>query len=721
MCLRKHFLNKVLLLVLGVLPLTALAAPLYRMTLLPQDFNAARLNSVGQVVGTAGGGAAIWSPSGATYLASVLPGSEGLAINRHGAVAGLIGTSAFVYADGVASTFRSSYDTFATAINDAGQVAGFGNDGLGSVSAFLYAGGVLTELGSFGGSISVANAINAGGQVAGFATRPGDGSDRADPERYASVYRDGSQHDLGSLGGRISEANDINDAGLVVGWSRLSDAIDERPFLFAPDQNRMLDLGTLGGVVGRAHALNSAGLVVGQSDIGAADGIEFHAFIYGAGAMTDLNTLVAGRGDWEFVSATDINDAGQILAEVCRGELGDCRAVRLDLIAAVPEPGTWALLLTGLALLLWRARSRLRRRAPLRLAAWSTVFLAPALAASPQASVQAAATASTAAPATAQVINDSQGRPARFRVVFLPPGFSAGAINNKGHVAGDNGAAAVWDGATVRDYAALAPGSFAQAINSHGHLAGGYVDSAYVFSPAGLRNVERGTLLSGSSAFGLNDSGAVIVNAYWGAGERLRGFVVARGITRPIPTFGGDFSIAFAINRHGQVTGNAALESSPGDPPFRAYIYRDGTMLDLGTLGGRKSNGNDINDAGQVAGYAETAGVDADDSPLQFPILYTNGTMRNLGTLGGNFGTANGLNNLGAVVGQSFIDTPDGLAPRAFLYEAGVLRDLNGLSSLPAGWVLTGARDINDARQILALACNLEECRHVRLDPPGTR
>ena len=696
---RKHIFKKLLLLVLAV-PGLVLATPLYRMTLLPQDFNASRLNDAGHVVGTARGGAAIWSPTSTAYLASLLPGSEGLAINNRGAVAGLIGTNAFVIDSGAVSIFGEvSLETWATAINDAGQVAGFTNDIFSRIRAFTYAAGAFTDLGSFGGDISMANAINASGQAAGFSTRPGDGGDWADPERYASVYRDGAQHDLGSLGGRISEANDINDAGFVAGWSSLSDGITERPFLFAPDQGRMLDLGTLGGVVGRANALNSAGLVVGLSDIGGGS-FDYHAFVYGAGVMADLNTLVAEQGDWVFVSAADINDVGHILAQACRGGLDDCRAVRLDLIAAVPEPGAWAMLATGLLMLLWRARWRLRRfaRAPALLGALC---------------VSSLATTASAAPAS----DDTQAGAARFRVTFLPDGFTAYAINSRGHVAGDNGAAAVWDGVTVRDYAALAPGSIARAINSLGQLGGGYNDSVHVFGPAGLHNLERSTLFSSSYAIGLNDSGGVIGNAYWGAGERVRGFAVTRGVTRPIPSLGGDFSFALAINRHGHVTGNAALESSSADPAYHAFLFRDRTMLDLGTLGGRDSAGFDINDAGQVAGYAETDTVDDAGNPLQVPFLYTSGVMRSLGTLGGNYGVANGLNNLGAVVGQSFLDN-DALEPRAFLYEGGALRDLNQLSTLPAGWVLTSAGDINDARQILALACKLDVCRHVRLDPP---
>lgn len=283
MSLRKHFINKLLLAIL-VLPGLAMAAPLYRITWLPQDFTAAGLDG-------------------------------------------------------------------------AGRVAGFGAVGFSETYAFLYQSGAVTRLGSFGGTISVANAINASGHIAGFASRAGAGDDWGDPRRTAPVYRDGVQHDLGSLGGWSSEANDINDAGFVAGWSGREDNFSERPFLFSPTDDRMIDLGTLGGVSGRANALNNAGVVVGLSGTGGVGGFDYHAFVYGPDSMLDRNALVGERGDWQLVTALDVNDARRILAQACDGP-GDCRAVRLDLVTAVPEPGTWAMLATGLALLAWRARRR---------------------------------------------------------------------------------------------------------------------------------------------------------------------------------------------------------------------------------------------------------------------------------------------------------------------------------------------------------------------------
>lgn len=72
----------------------------------------------------------------------------------------------------------------------------------------------------------------------------------------------------------------------------MEDNFSERPFLFSPDDGGMIDLGTLGGVSGRADALNNAGVVVGLSGIGSTGGFDYHAFVYGADGMLDLNALV---------------------------------------------------------------------------------------------------------------------------------------------------------------------------------------------------------------------------------------------------------------------------------------------------------------------------------------------------------------------------------------------------------------------------------------------
>jgi probable HAF family extracellular repeat protein len=138
------------------------------------------------------------------------------------------------------------------------------------------------------------------------------------------------------------------------------------------------------------------------------------------------------------------------------------------------------------------------------------------------------------------------------------------------------------------------------------------------------------------------------------------------GTITDIGTFGGYESLSQAINKRGQVVGLAA--NTIPDPnailllgqQARAFLWDKKTgMQDLGTLG----TGNDaftqyVNDRGQVAGFAYTnttpnSTASCGNIPTQDPFWWENGTMTDIGTLGGVCGFANGLNNRGQVIGVS--------------------------------------------------------------------
>jgi probable HAF family extracellular repeat protein len=64
----------------------------------------------------------------------------------------------------------------------------------------------------------------------------------------------------------------------------------------------------------------------------------------------------------------------------------------------------------------------------------------------------------------------------------------------------------------------------------------------------------------------------------------------------------GFFGHASDINNRGQVVGSTASGGWT-----HAFLWEDGRMTDLGTLGGDYSEASDINSRGQVVGYSYTA------------------------------------------------------------------------------------------------------------------
>ena len=105
----------------------------------------------------------------------------------------------------------------------------------------------------------------------------------------------------------------------------------------------------------------------------------------------------------------------------------------------------------------------------------------------------------------------------------------------------------------------------------------------------------------------------------------------------------------------------------------RAVINAHGRNIDLGTLGGKNSwtNYGGINDRGEAVGLAETSVLDPDGEDLCGfgtkltcrPFLWREGQMMALPTLGGNNGQASAINNRGQIVGISETTVEDSGCP----------------------------------------------------------
>jgi probable HAF family extracellular repeat protein len=156
--------------------------------------------------------------------------------------------------------------------------------------------------------------------------------------------------DLGTLGGDSSQAQGINNAGQVVGIAGTAKDIPPHGFLYS--NGKMTDLGPLGSSAGGPQSINASGLAVGW-DAAAPS-------LYKDGKRIDLNTLIPSNAGWTLLSASAINNSGQIAGSGYAP--GGLHAYLLTPTAEAPEPGSLTLLALG-ALGLAAHRWRRRRQA----------------------------------------------------------------------------------------------------------------------------------------------------------------------------------------------------------------------------------------------------------------------------------------------------------------------------------------------------------------------
>ena len=220
---------------------------------------------------------------------------------------------------------------------------------------------------------------------------------------------------------------------------------------------------------------------------------------------------------------------------------------------------------------------------------------------------------------------------------FLPA-----AINSRGDVAGMVGVgrsqhAVVWRNGVLQDLGTLPPESpddpdtrffsFVTAMNSRGQIVGW----ESFFPPL----------------------------------EDVRAFIWDNGVLRNLNTLGGccgGRNIAEAINEAGHVTG-----ATDAFGPLHAFLWRAGTMTDLGTSGGLQSFGRDVNASDQVVGSYDPNSLD------EHAFLWTSGAMQDLGVLEGQTESqALKINTAGQVIGVS--------GSHAFFWSRGVMQDLGAAS-----------------------------------------
>jgi probable HAF family extracellular repeat protein len=274
-----------------------------------------------------------------------------------------------------------------------------------------------------------------------------------------------------------------------------------------------------------------------------------------------------------------------------------------------------------------------------------------------------------------------------YTIAGLGSGPSTGYdVNSSGMVSG------AMENASGTNQAFVSTSAGVQALSSNGNESYGYginnagtvVGTTYIDGQAyGTIWSATGTSLlgAGSYAMAINNSGEVV-------GGNGSAFTDVNGVVQDLETGSAiDWSAAYGVNDAGTVVGDGQLSNGT----FRGMVWGPGgAMTMLGTFGGTSSQATAVADSGEVVGFASLA------SGYQNGFAWSGGAMVDLGTLGLS-SYAYGVNNSGAVVGYSYLANG---AQHAFLYDDGTMFDLNSLIPANSGWDLLAAYGINDAGQI---------------------
>lgn len=160
----------------------------------------------------------------------------------------------------------------------------------------------------------------------------------------------------------------------------------------------------------------------------------------------------------------------------------------------------------------------------------------------------------------------------------------------------------------------------------------------------------------------------------------------------------------------------------PGDTTWRSFVWDKGVITPLGTLGGITTTAQFLNNAGHAVGKSDvtticTACAPGNQLPLHHPFLWRDGTMIDLGLLyddtAGNADSVNAKDQVvGVTVPCTFVNTDDscdGPLYHAFLWENGSMVDVQTLLVAGSGITLSGcagcelgAYNINDRGEIAA-------------------
>jgi probable HAF family extracellular repeat protein len=165
----------------------------------------------------------------------------------------------------------------------------------------------------------------------------------------------------------------------------------------------------------------------------------------------------------------------------------------------------------------------------------------------------------------------------------------------------------------------------------------------------------------------------------------MAGMAMGQGTITRVPHLDDGNGSVHALNNAGAVTGSFLAPSGQ----LHAFLFSGGVFQDLGTLGGRFSEGTALNDFDVVAGNADQP----DEDDPQHAFVFRNGTMSDLSGLAvDQFSSARFINNAGDIAGETLWSSPFPGAPRAFIYRNGQMTDIGSL-----GGGLSTILDLNES------------------------
>lgn len=244
-----------------------------------------------------------------------------------------------------------------------------------------------------------------------------------------------------------------------------------------------------------------------------------------------------------------------------------------------------------------------------------------------------------------------------------------------------------------------ASGSWAQGLNDLGQAVGFGVNDVNQMRAALFlkdRTIDLGLLTDGggeSRAMAINNQNQ-IVGVSASPLTSSQAFLFENGMMTDLCSLGHRFSEALAINNQGQIVGY----SYESDMSYKAFLYEiddpNPRMINLGAMGPEFpfSRGEAINDTGQIVGEL------SNNQGTSRGFIIEAGVLKMLESLGGIRSGALGINNLGVAVGHSRNYEKE---PHACLWFDGLAYDLNELVPENSGWRLQEARAINDCGQIV--------------------